>query len=71
LAAAHARMGDPEQASELLSASLRLAAHASVPRWVRKVRDTQRRWLADYDGLAAQRLDEQLQVLAATNVSAG
>jgi transcriptional regulator with XRE-family HTH domain/tetratricopeptide (TPR) repeat protein len=64
LAATHAKMGDPEQASELLSASLRLAADASVPRLIKIVCDTQRRWLPAYDGPAARRLDEQLRAIS-------
>jgi len=66
LAAAHAKIGEPEHASELLSDSLRLAADASAPHWMRSVRDTRRRWLADYDGMAARRLDEQLRALTAS-----
>jgi hypothetical protein len=64
LAAAHAGMGEPEHASDLLSASLRLATQASALRAVNRVRHARQRWLPDYDGPATRRLDEQLLALS-------
>jgi len=63
LAVARAAMDEPEQACELLGASLHLAGQASAPRAINRVRHARQRWLGHYDGAAALRLDDQLRAL--------
>jgi hypothetical protein len=63
LAAANASSGDPEHASELLLTALHLATEASSPRAIERVRAYRDRWVGQYDGSAARRLDEQLRIL--------
>jgi hypothetical protein len=65
LAAARARMGDPEHAYELLMTALTLAESASAPRCIREVLATRRGWssLVTYDGPGARRFDERARTL--------
>jgi hypothetical protein len=69
LATAIAGMGDPEHACDVFSTALELAASASSPRCVRLVRDSERSWLAGYDGPAARRLGEQIRSLALSSAA--
>jgi transcriptional regulator with XRE-family HTH domain len=70
LAVAHAQLGDPDHASELLSSSLRLAVDASAPRSVNKIRNSRMQWLGDYDGPAIRELDEQIHAACASTQAA-
>jgi hypothetical protein len=59
-----AGMGELEHACDVLSTSLDLAESASAPRCARLVRERQQRWLADYDGPAARRLNDRLVAIS-------
>jgi hypothetical protein len=63
LGVAGAARGELDHAADLLSASLKLAAQATTPRAVNRVRHARHRWLAGHDSPAASRLDEQLHAL--------
>jgi hypothetical protein len=64
LAASYAAMGESDHACKLLGASLELAAQASAPRSVKRVRHARGRWLGNYDSPGARRLDERIIALS-------
>jgi tetratricopeptide (TPR) repeat protein len=62
LGVAYAGLGQPEQASEMLGAALRLSAEAGSPYRVQMVRVAYQRHLAGYDSPAVRSFAEQLQL---------